>query len=100
MITLANSLGADEWVLNKTLPPQQKVFQDLLAQLKNSSNPKFILAEIHDLMAPSAKPTSSKPAHKFYVDTPTMRALLPHAEERCISVNILMQRLLQDARML
>ena len=43
-------MGISEWVLSKALPSQQGAFQDLLGQLKNSSNPKYVLADIHDLL--------------------------------------------------
>lgn len=44
------SMGISEWVLGKALPSQQDAFQGLMAQLKNSSTPKYVLAELHDLL--------------------------------------------------
>ncbi len=44
------NMGISEWVLNKTLPPAQKAFGDLIEQLKHSSDPKYVLAEIHELL--------------------------------------------------
>jgi hypothetical protein len=43
-------MGISEWVLSKALPCQQRVFGDLLGQLKNAPDPKYVLAEIHDLL--------------------------------------------------
>lgn len=43
------SMGISEWVLSKVLPAPQLVFQRLLKQLEETSAPKYVLAEIHDL---------------------------------------------------
>lgn len=43
------NMGISQWVLNKALPPVQQTFQELLGQLKSVSNPKYILAQIHDM---------------------------------------------------
>ncbi len=44
------NMGISEWVLNKALPSQQQAFGDLLGQLKSAPDPKYVLAEIHDLL--------------------------------------------------
>ena len=44
------NMGISEWVLNKTLPESQEAFQNLLGQLKEASNPKYILAQVHDML--------------------------------------------------
>ena len=44
------NIGISQWVLSKALPSSQQEFQALLDQLKAASNPKYILAEIHDLL--------------------------------------------------
>jgi len=44
-------MGISEWVLSQSLPPAQKAFQGLINQLKHSSKPKYILAEIHDMLS-------------------------------------------------
>jgi hypothetical protein len=44
-------MALSQWVLNKILPPAREVFQELLAQLKSGSNPKLILAQMHDLLS-------------------------------------------------
>jgi len=46
---LAN-LGISEWVLHKILPSSQQAFGELLSQLNDAPNPKYIFAEIHDLL--------------------------------------------------
>ena len=43
-------MGMSEWILSKVLPPGQQAFQGLLAQLNAASNPKYILAQIHDML--------------------------------------------------
>lgn len=43
-------MGMSEWVLSKALPPGQQAFQELLAQLNTASNPKYVLAQIHDML--------------------------------------------------
>lgn len=43
-------MGISQWVLSKALPPGQQVFQDLFLQLKSASNPKYVLAQIHDML--------------------------------------------------
>ena len=43
-------MGMSEWILSKVLPPGQRAFQGLLAQLNAASNPKYILAQIHDML--------------------------------------------------
>ena len=43
-------MGMSEWVLSKALPPGHQAFQGLLAQLNTASNPKYILAQIHDML--------------------------------------------------
>ena len=43
-------MGLSQWVLSKVLPSQQEAFQKCLAQLIEQSNPKYILAEIHDML--------------------------------------------------
>ncbi len=44
-------MGVSQWVLSRAFPSQQQAFQKLVDQFKNSSNPKYILAEIHDLLS-------------------------------------------------
>ncbi|MBI3617816.1 MAG: hypothetical protein HY210_06330 [Candidatus Omnitrophica bacterium] len=43
-------MGMSEWILSKALPPGQQAFQGLLAQLNTAANPKYILAQIHDML--------------------------------------------------
>jgi len=43
-------MGVSEWVLSKALPSQQGAFQEMLGRLKNTTQPKYVLAEIHDLL--------------------------------------------------
>ncbi len=43
-------MGMSEWVLSKVLPPRQQAFQELLGHLKTASSPKYILAQIHDML--------------------------------------------------
>jgi len=45
------NMGISQWVLGQLLPPGQKVFQGLVDQLKAESNPKYVLAEIHDMLS-------------------------------------------------
>jgi len=47
-------MGVSQWVLSKTFPSPQQAFQDRLAQFKNTPNPRYILAEIHDLLGAAA----------------------------------------------
>ncbi len=47
--TKAANMGISQWVLSKALPSSQQAFQGLLGQLKSASNPKYILAQIHDM---------------------------------------------------
>ncbi len=44
------NMGISQWVLSKTLPPGQQMFQNLLFQLTSASNPAYILAQIHDML--------------------------------------------------
>ena len=44
-------MGISQWVLSKSLPPGQQAFQALIDQLKTASNPKYVLAEIHDMLS-------------------------------------------------
>lgn len=44
------NMGISEWVLNKALPPGQQAFQGVLDELKKASNPKYALAELHDML--------------------------------------------------
>ncbi len=44
------NMGISQWVLSKALPSGQKAFQELLGQLKTTANPKYILAQIHDML--------------------------------------------------
>lgn len=48
-------MGLSEWVLSKALPPRQQAFQELLAQLNTASNPKYILAQIHDMLTAAGR---------------------------------------------
>lgn len=48
------NMGISEWILSKALPSGQGSFQELLSQLKNTHNLKYVLAEIHDLLNDSA----------------------------------------------
>ena len=41
-------MGISQWVLSQSLPPGQEIFQGLLGELTRASNPKYVLAEIHD----------------------------------------------------
>jgi len=43
-------MALSQWVLSKVFPPVQEAFQRLLVQLKDGSNPKLILAQVHDLL--------------------------------------------------
>ena len=47
-------IGISQWVLSKTLPSGQQAFLELLGQLKSTSNPKYILAQIHDMLSVAA----------------------------------------------
>ena len=44
------NMGISEWVLNKALPPAEQAFGELVLKLKSDPNPKYVLAEIHDLL--------------------------------------------------
>ncbi|MCA9400826.1 MAG: hypothetical protein KC713_04310 [Candidatus Omnitrophica bacterium] len=45
------NLGISEWVLSKALPPAQQAFVELLKQLRHASDPKYVLADIHDFLS-------------------------------------------------
>ena len=47
-------MGISPWVLSKLLPPGQQSFQKLVDQLKRAVHPKYILAEIHDMLNAAA----------------------------------------------
>ena len=47
-------MGISEWVLSKALPMPQQAFQEMLGELKNNTDPKYVLAAIHDLLNAAA----------------------------------------------
>lgn len=48
------NMGISQWVLSKVLPDTQQEFHGLLGRLKNTSDAKYVLAEIHDLLNAAA----------------------------------------------
>lgn len=43
-------MGLSEWVLSRIISAPHEEFQRCLERLKNQDSPKFVLAEIHDLL--------------------------------------------------
>ena len=43
-------MGMSQWILSRILPSRQQEIEVLLEQLAKEDNPRFVLAEIHDLL--------------------------------------------------
>ena len=45
-----SGMGVSEWVLSQVIPDRQLQFNRLCSELKKSDQPRYVLAELHDML--------------------------------------------------